>query len=106
MIAFEFLGFLAGAGCAIALWVYGLFGDQILLAGLALFAGVLVGTIIPRVLFRKFLPAKCGEAHCNGPAFATGQNPIVYMCRRCSQQTTTNIFEDQVPDRGQDSNMR
>lgn len=97
MITFEFLGFLVGAGLAIAVWINGQLGDQLWLAGILICLGVLIGTVIPRFVFRSLISAQCGEENCPGPAFPVGSNPIVYVCRHCGRKVATRISEGDDP---------
>lgn len=93
MIACELLGFLVGAGVVIPCWIAGLLGESLWLAAIVLLAGVLVGALIPRILFRVLMPARCSHPDCHGQAFPVGTDPITYVCRRCGKQTATNVSD-------------
>ena len=98
MIVCEFAGFLAGGIVAIGMWVSGVFGDRLWLAGLACFSTILVGVMVPRTFFRSLLPADCDQQNCNGAAFPTGTNPITYVCRQCGSRAATGISERDTRD--------
>ncbi len=94
MIVCEFLGFFAGAIAVGAMWISGQFGDRLWLAGIAFCCAGVVGTVIPRFVFRVLIPARCRQERCGGHAYPTGSDPITYVCRRCGQATATHVSDD------------
>lgn len=102
MIACEFAGFIIGAITVGILWVAGQLGDRVWLAGIALCCSVLAGAVIPRIIFRKILPAHCNDKNCGGRAFPRGSDPITYVCSRCGNITTTIVSERNGHDRWND----
>ena len=93
MTVCEFLGFLLGATLVGAFWVAGFLGQQIWLVALVALPTLLIGTLIPRAVFRNLLSASCPEADCDGHAFAQDTRPIAYICKRCSKKFETNLSD-------------
>ena len=93
MVASEFLGFLLGAVLVGAMWVSGLLGEQIWLVAVVALPTLLIGTLVPRFVFRKLISAKCPQRDCFGSAFAQDSKPIIYVCSDCGVATETNVSD-------------
>jgi hypothetical protein len=92
MIFCEFAGFLVGGILVVYLFVTSGGLHFRFLQIVTFFAIILVGTMIPRLVFRNLIPAKCPA--CGEKAYAQGANPVRYVCRSCGHREDTAVFED------------
>ena len=93
MVICEFLGFLLGAVLVGSFWISGLLEGQIWLVALVALPALLIGTLIPRFVFRKLVSARCPKEGCLGHAFAQNSKPIIYVCDYCGEKIETNISD-------------
>jgi len=59
---------------------------------LALF---LLGVMVPRMIFRFLVGAKCPAPDCRGRAFPKGANPVIYVCKSCKRSFPTEPPEQE-----------
>lgn len=59
MVICEFIGFLLAAVLVGSMWICGMLGGGIWLVALVALPTLLIGTLIPRFVFRKLILARC-----------------------------------------------
>ncbi len=101
MFIWEFLAFIAAAVVAIWLWV-----GQPFPIGLPLMAAIMLGLLIvtltvPRLVFRRFIGARCPTEGCGGTARPAGSSPIRYVCGTCGHEHETSWSENVRDHHGQ-----
>jgi hypothetical protein len=86
------IGFFSGAvlGGAITFNFF-LNGKNEILTVLLLFSSAIVGSLVPRYIFRNYITAKCKIPGCNGDAYCKGSKPIRYECSKCG-----NIYHSKI----------
>jgi hypothetical protein len=94
----EFAGFFVGAVFGIWLWVGRPIEMSIPLQIGVIVAALFVGVMVPRVLFRRVIPARSPAEGCGDPARPQGSRPIVYRCRRCGHVHDTGWSEGDTHD--------
>ena len=57
----------------------------------AFFGSFILGSVIPRLLFKYLIPASCPE--CGDRAIFRGGRPITYHCKACGHVHRTSISE-------------
>ena len=90
----EFGGFAVGAIGAIAIFMTRPGGMVMWQAAVVMGVLVLVCVMLPRIVFRRLISARCPEPECGGPSYPEGSAPISYVCRRCEHRHETNWSEN------------
>ena len=64
--------------------------SSIVLEAVCFMALALSALILPEILFRFLIPARCPK--CKGPAFMKGRRPVSYACRACPHIERTGMY--------------